>query len=288
MHIINCLSDISEHYDVIFCDIWGCLHDGITAFSEAVAAIQTFKESGSHRVILITNSPRYGFDVQEQILHLGVPDSIYDGIVSSGDAFTALFQKNKWGHEGYFIGMKMHEKMFDFSGMTRVPLSQAEFIFCSAPFEDSQESLNAYQSTISEGVRAGLPFFCANPDVCVDIGDKRYFCAGAIAKEYEKSGGKVFYFGKPHRFIYDCAFEKLSFVTGEKNRDLCGKILAIGDGADTDIRGAAQMGFDSLFITRGIHHDILHSDQGELNNAALQNFWDKKGISPKYVIEALR
>ena len=39
---------------------------------------------------------------------------------------------------------------------------------------------------------------CTNPDLIVDRGEEREFCAGTIAKLFEDIGGEVNYFGKPY------------------------------------------------------------------------------------------
>ena len=52
--IITSLSDISDCYDALFCDLWGCVHDGLAPFEEAVAAMQAFRARGG-TVMLVTN-----------------------------------------------------------------------------------------------------------------------------------------------------------------------------------------------------------------------------------------
>ena len=84
---------------------------------------------------------------------------------------------------------------------------------------------------------------CTNPDLIVHRGSQREYCAGTLASAFEKLGGEVIYFGKPHPEIY-------KFCT--KNNE---SILVVGDNLRTDILGANNMNFDSLFITNGIHRD---------------------------------
>ena len=55
--IIDSLAEIAADYDALFCDLWGCLHNGIRAFPEAVAALRGFRAGGG-RVVLLTNAPR--------------------------------------------------------------------------------------------------------------------------------------------------------------------------------------------------------------------------------------
>ena len=46
---------------------------------------------------------------------------------------------------------------------------------------------------------------CTNPDLIVDRGNKREYCAGSIAKSFEEIDGEVIYFGKPYPPVYELA-----------------------------------------------------------------------------------
>jgi ribonucleotide monophosphatase NagD (HAD superfamily) len=70
-------------------------------------------------------------------------------------------------------------------------------------------------------------------------------CAGAIADRYVELGGRVEYYGKPYPAIYRHAMELAGNPPPED-------VLAIGDGLNTDILGAARMGFDCVYVTGGI------------------------------------
>ncbi len=59
---------------------------------------------------------------------------------------------------------------------------------------------------------------------------------------FEKIGGKVIYFGKPYSEVYNQA------TNNNKKR-----VIAIGDNLRTDIKGANNMNYDSLVITKGVH-----------------------------------
>ena len=86
--IIGSLGEIDPGYSALFCDLWGCLHDGVEAFPEAVAALEAFRGRGG-TVVLLTNSPRPAGDVARQLDLLGAPRSCWDLVVSSGDAAQA-------------------------------------------------------------------------------------------------------------------------------------------------------------------------------------------------------
>ena len=87
---------------------------------------------------------------------------------------------------------------------------------------------------------------CANPDLVVIHAGKPALCAGALAEEYERLGGRVRWHGKPHPSVYDSCLTLL----GVSDRS---RILAIGDSLRTDIAGAANAGIDSLLIASGVH-----------------------------------
>jgi HAD superfamily hydrolase (TIGR01459 family) len=114
---------------------------------------------------------------------------------------------------------------------------------------------------------------CLNPDRIVIRGGVEEDCAGAIADLYEAMGGRVTWYGKPFAAIYEHALHR----AGNPPRD---EVLAVGDGLQTDVLGAARMGFDTVFVTGGIHG-------GE---AFPEDFAARKGLGewePVAVVEGL-
>jgi len=87
---------------------------------------------------------------------------------------------------------------------------------------------------------------CANPDIVVERGDRLLYCAGALARLYDELGGTAILVGKPHRPIYDSAKSRVAELGGTR-------LLAVGDGLPTDIKGAVDNGVAVLFVTGGIH-----------------------------------
>jgi HAD superfamily hydrolase (TIGR01459 family) len=251
--IIESLEDAGPGYSVLYCDLWGCLHDGVRALPAAVAALERFRERGGV-VLLMTNSPRPARDVVRQLDGLQAPRSCWDLIVSSGDAAQAAMAAGQVGRRVYHIGPERDLGFFvDDAGrpidVERVPLEEAEGIVCTGLFDDRSETPADYRATILYGKTKGLKLLCANPDVVVDVGGQRIYCAGAIAQAYTEAGGQSYYFGKPHPPIYALAREKLEAAGVAAGAD---EILVIGDGVTTDILGAMGEGFDALFITGGL------------------------------------
>jgi len=252
--IIQSLDDAAPGYRALYCDLWGCLHDGIRAYPDAVDALLRFKARGG-AVALLTNSPRPAADVARQLDVLGAPRACWDVIVSSGDAAQAAMAAGLFGRRVYHIGPARDLGFFTGPDgrpidVERVALEEAEGIVCTGLFDDRTETPAIYRATILYGKTKGLRLLCANPDVVVDVGDRRIYCAGAIAEAYTAAGGESFYFGKPHPPIYTLARERLAAHLGEEVE--AGDVLAIGDGIATDILGAMGESLDALFVTGGL------------------------------------
>ena len=80
--ILNGLSEIADQYDVLYCDVWGVLHNGIAALKPAGDALTRFRNAGG-TVLLVSNAPRPGAAVIRMLDRFGVPRSAYDDIITS-------------------------------------------------------------------------------------------------------------------------------------------------------------------------------------------------------------
>ena len=252
--IVNALSDISAQYDALFVDLWGCVHNGVRAFDAANKALIEYRAGGGI-VVLVTNSPRPRAQVEQQLADFGVARDAWDSIASSGDSARSALFLGAVGQKIYFIGTDAELPFFeplklidDPIQISHVPIEEAEGIVCTGlPTADGTP--DDVRAPLLYAKQKGLKLLCANPDIIVDRGEKREWCAGAVAQAYTEMGGTSLYFGKPHAPIYDLARRRLSAIRPNIPDD---RILAIGDGITTDIQGAIGEGIDSLFITGGL------------------------------------
>ncbi|MEX1663398.1 TIGR01459 family HAD-type hydrolase [Thioclava sp. 15-R06ZXC-3] len=289
--IISSLAEISAPYDTLFCDLWGCLHNGVTPFPEAVAALQGFRARGG-KVVLLTNAPRPARFVIESLDRMGCPKDAYDLVVSSGDAAQDAMFAGALGRKVWHLGPSKDDGFFteiptEWQGQAdieRVDFDDAEGIVCTGPFDEANEVPEDYRAKFLLAKTRGLPMLCANPDVVVDMGDQRIYCAGALAVLYEDMGGEAMYFGKPHPPIYDMARRKLAAIGGGDD----GRILAIGDGINTDVPGAAGEGIDCLFVTGGLAHDQFGADQKNPDPELVRAWLGARQTDPRYTIGTLR
>ena len=288
--IIQSLSEISARYDALFVDLWGCLHNGISAFPDAIKAMQTYRATGG-KVVLVTNSPKPRAGVATQLGQFGVPPDAYDSIATSGDSARAAMFRGVVGDKVYFMGEWARDEGFfdpinvvdDPVTITRVPLDQATGIVCCGPF-DPMAHPDENRPDFLYAKQKGLKLLCANPDIVVDRGERREWCAGALARLYTQMGGESLYFGKPHPPIYDLARRRLAALGHDTDS---GSILAIGDGIGTDIAGAMGEDIDSLFITGGLAAAETKTSQTP-DAQALTAYLEKEMTSPTYAIGLLR
>lgn len=288
--IIQSLAEISDAYEALFVDLWGCVHNGVMALPDAVAALQQYRRRGGI-VVLLTNAPRPRDSVKTQIEGFGVPADAWDTIATSGDSARSAMYRGAVGEKVYFMGDPLNDAGFfdpikvvdNPVEITRVPLAEAEGIVCCGPF-DPQADPDVNRADFLYAKQKGLKLLCANPDIVVDRGETREWCAGALARLYTEMGGESLYFGKPHPPIYDLARRRLSEL-GKTIPDSA--ILAIGDGIHTDIAGAMGEDIDSLFISGGLAAtETKTSHQPDEN--ALSAYLEKEMSNPTYTIGHLR
>ena len=287
--IIQHFSDISGDYDAAYVDLWGCVHNGITAFPEAVAALQAFRAQGG-KVILVTNAPRGRSHVERQIAKMGVPSDAWDAIATSGDSARAAMFMGAIGEKVWFMGephdMPFFEPMHIIENpvaIERVELDEAEGIVCCGPFDPFADPASV-RPQLLYAKQKGMKLLCANPDIVVDRGESREWCAGAIAAIYTEMGGESLYFGKPHPPIYDLAARRLAALPDAPADP---RIIAIGDGIRTDILGAMGEGIDSLFITGGLAAAETKTEN-QPDAEALNAYLDREKIAATYAIGFLR
>ncbi|MEM9250668.1 MAG: TIGR01459 family HAD-type hydrolase [Pseudomonadota bacterium] len=254
--LIESLADIAADYDALFVDVWGVVHDGLRAHADACAALSGFRAGGGH-VVLVTNAPRPRDVVADQLRHFNVPDSAWDSIATSGDSARLALYHGTVGHKVHHIGEGTDLSFFaplkiDTSAqqIDIVPMAEAEGVVVTGP-ADPHADPSAHKAELLFAKTKGWKLLCANPDIVVDRGDRREWCAGAIAQLYTEMGGESLYFGKPHPPIYDLARRRLAEAAGDRTIDES-RILCIGDGPNTDIVGAMGEGLDSLFVTGGL------------------------------------
>ena len=283
--IIASLDEVAGDYDAILCDLWGCFHNGIAVYPAAVQACQRFRATGGS-VVLLTNAPRPAHSVERLLNRMEAPRDSWDAIVSSGGACQSAIAEGTFGERIAYVGPARDLHMLTDLGREAVPEEEADAILLTGLRDDMTETPDDYAEEIARWAARRVPVLCANPDIVVDRGDQRLWCAGAIARGVEEAGGHVVWYGKPHAPVYDRCRSVLADLRGGPLADA--RILAIGDGIGTDVPGGIAAGFDVAFVTGGLSSADFGPDVERPQQAPLDTFLAEKRLAPKFAIGRLR
>jgi HAD superfamily hydrolase (TIGR01459 family) len=233
---------LDPRYRLILCDVWGVVHDGVELYPGAAARLRRWRDEDRF-VILLTNTPRTAEAVAQQVARIGLPRDCWDAIATSGEAGIGALAA--LGRPVGFIGTAGDRAVLEGRGVAIADTELFADLACTGIREDEPDPA-AYRAELEELAGRNVRMHCLNPDRMVVRGGVPEACAGALADLYETLGGEVTWYGKPFPAIYRHALH----LAADPPRDA---VLAVGDGLQTDILGAARMGFDTVFVAGGIH-----------------------------------
>ena len=280
--LVDGFAALAPSYDAVLCDVWGVVHNGVAALAPAGEALTRFRDRGG-TVLLVSNAPRPGAAVIRMLDRFGVPRSAYDDIITSGD-LTREFIASHPPRRVHHVGPERDRGIFEGLDLNFGSVEDADYVICTGLFDDERETPEDYRVSLERMRARGLLFVCANPDLVVERGERLIYCAGAVADLYAQLGGEVLYAGKPHRPIYDAALARIAAKRGAPIANA--RVLAIGDSVRTDLAGAAALGIDGVFITRGIHAEEL-GQRDDPDPDRLGRFFREAGVTPKAVMREL-
>ena len=274
------LSTLADRYDVLLCDVWGVIHNGVERFPQACEALVQWRAHHGP-VILISNSPRPHGPVIDQLDGLGVPREAWSAFVTSGDATRTLLAARAPGPV-WTVGPERDAVLYDDLNLDFAGVDEAAFISVTGLYEDEIESPEDYRERLAAAAERGLALICANPDRVVQRGSKLIYCSGALAELYETLGGQVLMAGKPYAPIYDLALAEAEALKGgpvDRARVLC-----VGDGVITDVKGAQDQGLACLFIAKGIHGEAALGPDGRLDPAKVEGLLAAESVGATHAM----
>tara|TARA_Y100001970_G_C14210345_1_gene846497 strand:- start:1425 stop:2252 length:828 start_codon:yes stop_codon:yes gene_type:complete len=262
------LKSIVNDFDFYFIDLWGVVHNGIKLFDEAVNALQQL-ENLEKNYVLLTNAPRPNNNVVKFLEKMGLDEIKSNKVRTSGQSSIEYLIKNFKNKKFFHIGPPRDFDLFKTFEMNKAnEINDSDYFLCTGLFDDYSDDLKYYEKLL-ENQKAKV-MICTNPDLIVDRGNIREYCAGSVAKTFEEIGGKVEYFGKPYPNVY--------YLPKEINYS---KVLCIGDNLNTDIKGANNKKFKSLFIKSGVHKE-------ETSSIDIESLLKKYGTNVDYIQTSLK
>ncbi len=259
MKVLTGFEQLADRYDGFVIDLWGVLHDGVTAFPEAVDCMRRLRDAGKP-TMLLSNAPRRSRLAREAMRAMGIPDELYTDLLTSGEAvhMALATRADPWfaalGARVLHLGPERDRNVIEGLDLTQVAAaSQADFVLNTGPDDhQSPTDVREFEDVLQDCAAHDLPMICANPDLEVIRGGRRVICAGALAVRYEALGGTVRWIGKPDPAIYQPVLKRLELPAD--------RLLAVGDSLRTDIAGAAAAGIASAWVLGGIHGESLGDD----------------------------
>ena len=241
---LNGIHSIVDDYDLFYIDLWGVIHNGIKLHEQAIIVLKELLKKNKS-FVLLTNAPRPNETVRVSLEKMGMDKDLRDHVFTSGEAALNYLKNNFLSKKFYHIAPPKDFDLFNlFKNNKCDDIKNSEYLLCTGLFEVYDKDLMYYKGLFDNHIDKKM--ICTNPDLIVDRGNVRELCAGSVAMVFEKMGGSVVYFGKPHQEVYNQSIDNINK-----------KVLAIGDNLNTDIRGANLLNYDSLLISNGIHRDEI-------------------------------
>ncbi len=279
MEHLSGFAPLAARYDGFVLDLWGVIHDGVNAFPHAVETLRQLKAAGK-RTLLLSNVPRPNNAVVTMMNRMGIDESLYTGILTSGEAVRRALRNppDLWwtelGTRVFHLGPDRDKPVLAGLPLTVAATpAEADFVLNTGPDDHRNPSdMNEFEPTLAECARHRLKMICANPDLEVIRGGVRVLCAGALAVRYTELGGDVRSLGKPDPAIYQPVLEQLGLAPD--------RVLAVGDSLRTDIAGAVGVGLAACWVLDGIHGAGLKRPDGGFDTAMAEAAALEAGVAP--------
>ena len=244
------LEELADQFDAFFIDQFGVLMDASGPYPFAVDTVKRLSEYGKP-IVLISNSGKRAKKNCDRLERLGFELNLFTAVITSGEvAYWTI--KNKFQESCsttpkiYLISRDADTSPINgLSCETAKNTDEADYLIIAGSESDTK-TLSYYTSLLEPMANKGVPAFCTNPDLVMLTPNGTSFGAGLIAKEYERMGGSVEWFGKPYPSIYKFALNKIPKIEPKK-------VLCIGDSVEHDIRGGYFANCKRALVRSGIH-----------------------------------
>lgn len=270
---------LADRYSGFILDLWGVIHDGVNAFPHSVETLRHLRDARK-RTLLLSNVPRPNDAVRTMMRRMGIEDSLYTGILTSGEAVRRALRSppDLWwaelGNRVFHLGPERDRPVFEGLPLQLVATpGEADFVLNTGPDDHrSPTDIAEFEAVLQACHQHRLKMICGNPDLEVIRGGERVLCAGALAARYVDFGGDVRALGKPDPAIYQPVLQELALPPAD--------VLAVGDSLRTDIAGAAGVDIAACWVLDGIHGADLKTADGLFDTGSAERMAYRNGVDP--------
>ncbi len=262
--VIHSIKDVAAKYDVIVFDQWGVLHDGTSAYPDAVQTISGLGAAGK-RLGILSNSGKRAAPNAQRIAGVGFDMSAFTHVMTSGEALWLDIARGAISARAFHpIERAPGDAAAWADGLpiTITAEEDAEAILLMGLPDGSE--MPGFAAALARWMARGLPIYCSNPDrKSPRAGGGLVISPGALAFAYQEMGGRVVFYGKPHVPIFR------SIEVAMELPPQIARYLMVGDSLEHDIAGAQTAGWDSLLIQGGLYADAFAQGEGDATLARL-------------------
>jgi HAD superfamily hydrolase (TIGR01450 family) len=248
-----------ERYDVFFLDVYGVLVSSAGALPGAADFLKQLKAAGKTFLFVSNDASRSLDSALARYTSLGLQLE-REELVCSGMLLADYYAAHQLaGKPSIVLGTKDTADYVRQAGghvVAADDMSAEAVVIGDDAGYPLLESVNAVISVLMTRLDSGLHthLVLPNPDLIFPRGDQHYgITAGAVAAMIEAvlrlrgpNGEYRFVpLGKPYPMIFDAALRRSP--TQDKAR-----IVMLGDQLITDVRGARDVGIDSVFVETGV------------------------------------
>jgi glycerol 3-phosphatase-2 len=237
----SCEEPLSSAYDVAVLDLDGVVYVGREAVHGAPEALNSAQAGGMHLAFVTNNAARPPAAVGTHLRDLGVHARDEDVVTSAQAAARLLADQLEPGSKVFLIGGEGLDLALRERGLRPVTEPTDDVVAVAQGYGPEMPWKQVVLGAIL--VQKGLPWVASNVDLTIPTENGVGPGNGALVKLVaEHAGREPQVAGKPMPPLFE---ETLARVGGERP-------LVIGDRLDTDIQGAATMGWDSLLVLTGV------------------------------------
>jgi HAD superfamily hydrolase (TIGR01457 family) len=229
----------AERYDCILFDLDGVLYRGEGAVPSAPPTLAELRRRGVRPVFLTNNSSRTPLQVAEKLRGIGIEAE--PGEVVTSALATAELLAERGGGRAFVIGQDGVREALSDAGIAIVDgePDQADLVVVGYDGGATYGSLKR----ASLLVQRGALLVATNADGSYPAADGLWPGAGALlAVITTTTGAEPEIVGKPFAPLFEAG----------RRRGGGGRPLVVGDRLDTDIEGAARLGWDSMLVLTGV------------------------------------
>lgn len=234
------MTPLLERYDAFLFDLDGVLYRGADPVPGAPEALAALRAAGRRVAFVTNNSARTPTAVAERLREAGI-EAVADEVETSAQA-TAELLAGRGCRSAFVVG---ETGLKEALGAAGIEVREEEPVSADAVVVGWDRRADyAKLRTASILIERGAAFVGTNADASFPAPDgTRWPGAGALlAAIATTTGARPEIVGKPNAPLYVAALARAGG----------GVPLVIGDRLETDIAGAAALGWDSLLVLTGI------------------------------------